>query len=91
MEWQCAPVNFVAGSNATLGQGCKNASDFNAEWTHFSGFVGEKPKPTGNVATHLLASASASASSTSAGLAAAVTGMGNMVAGLGMIAAGIVL
>ncbi|KAK5121665.1 hypothetical protein LTR85_004837 [Meristemomyces frigidus] len=101
MLYQCAPVNFVTGSNATLGSACTNATGFDAVWTSLEDFDGTSDSSTSSTtmvdsstmsATTSAASGSATgASATSSAAAAMITGVGSFVGGLGLLAAGIVL
>ncbi|TKA30023.1 hypothetical protein B0A50_02742 [Salinomyces thailandicus] len=89
--YQCAPVNFVAGSNDTTGSNCRNTTGFMATWTNLQSLDGVEDgsgSMSGSMTMSNTASASdAAASSTSAGVAAAITGVGSIVGGVGLLAA----
>nr|OQO17042.1 hypothetical protein B0A51_15065 [Rachicladosporium sp. CCFEE 5018] len=103
--YQCAPVSFTTGSNATLGETCKNqSSTFTASWTSGNSLASnasESGSASGGASSTMAsmsgmetASATASAaaaSSSAAGASIATMGTGAFVAGLGAIAAGLML
>ncbi|KAF7196836.1 Uncharacterized protein HII31_01754 [Pseudocercospora fuligena] len=80
--YQCAPVNFVTGSNSTTGSACTNATGFTATWTSESTNSSESSSSPSSSET--------TASATSSAGAAMATAMGSVV-GLGMLAAGLIL
>ncbi|KAK5700683.1 hypothetical protein LTR97_005200 [Elasticomyces elasticus] len=101
--YQCAPVNFVAGSNTTLGSACTNATGFTATWTSLESINGTDSSSSDSSSGSMTmtgmasstaasaASASASASASSSAAAAMVTGVSGVLGGLGMLAAGLIL
>ncbi|WPG97758.1 Hypothetical protein R9X50_00053900 [Acrodontium crateriforme] len=93
--YQCAPVNFVDGSNSTIGSNCHNqTSSFTASWlgSSNSSSASSSSSTTTAAATGSAASNSGTASSTSShGGAAMATMMGSLAGGLGMLAAGFAL
>ncbi|OQN98168.1 hypothetical protein B0A48_16000 [Cryoendolithus antarcticus] len=98
--YQCAPVSFTTGSNATSGETCKNqSSTFTASWTSGNSLASNASEPVSasGGASSTMASMSgvtasaAAASSSAAGASIATMGTGAFVAGLGAIAAGLVL
>ncbi|KAK6430923.1 hypothetical protein LTR95_012918 [Oleoguttula sp. CCFEE 5521] len=103
--YQCAPVSFTTGSNATLGETCKNqSSTFTASWTSddsltvnasesgsASGGASSTMASMSGMQTASATASAASASSSAAGAAVATIGTGAFVAGLGAIVAGLVL
>ncbi|EME86987.1 uncharacterized protein MYCFIDRAFT_112132, partial [Pseudocercospora fijiensis CIRAD86] len=84
--YQCAPVKFVTGSNATAGSSCTNATGFTATWTSASTHSSaSSSSPNASASASASASATkASASATSSAGAAMATAMGSVV-GLGML------
>ncbi|OQN95306.1 hypothetical protein B0A48_18463 [Cryoendolithus antarcticus] len=103
--YQCAPVSFTSGSNATIGEFCKNqSSTFTASWlsqdslpvnasesASASGGASSTVASMGGTETASATASAAAASSSAAGAALAITGTGAFVAGLGAIAAGLML
>ncbi|KAK3661301.1 hypothetical protein LTR56_000424 [Elasticomyces elasticus] len=101
--YQCAPVNFVAGSNTTLGSACTNATGFTATWTSLESINGTDSSSSDSSSGSMTmtgmasstaasaASGSASASASSSAAAAMVTGVSGVLGGLGMLAAGLIL
>ena len=94
---QCAPVNFVTGSNNTAGPACTNATSFKATWTNPESFPGENGgssagqttmSMSNNGAGSASATAGAASSSSSGGAAAVITSVRSLVGGLGLLAAG---
>ncbi|KAI6805605.1 hypothetical protein KC367_g4323 [Hortaea werneckii] len=77
MLYQCAPVNFVSGSNDTVGDSCKNATGFSASWTSMMDFESStnSASTTGTSGTMTMSTASSTASATS-GDAADASSMG---------------
>lgn len=67
--FQCAPVNFVSGSNDTVGGNCKNVTGFSATWTSMMDFESSTSdaSTTGASGTMTMSTASSTASASSAG------------------------
>ncbi|KAI7258124.1 hypothetical protein KC352_g10765, partial [Hortaea werneckii] len=67
MLYQCAPVNFVSGSNDTVGDSCKNVTGFSATWTSMIDFESSTngASTTGTSGTMTMSTASSTASATS--------------------------
>ncbi|KXT08752.1 hypothetical protein AC579_6428 [Pseudocercospora musae] len=92
--YQCAPVNFVTGSNSTTGSACTNATGFTATWTsestNTSESTGSSDSTNSSKPSSSPSSSQTTASATSSAGAAMATAMGSVV-GLGMLAAGLIL
>ena len=89
---QCAAVNFVSGSNNTIGSNCANASSVTgATWTKLESLKGENGGMGSTTTSASGAASPSAASSSSSGIAAVVTGVGSLVGGLGLLAAGFAL
>jgi hypothetical protein len=91
---QCAAVNFVTGSNETLGDSCSNStSSFKAEWANStesedSGHSGHSDSASATPSE----SAGAAATTAAEGSGAIATaGMGAFVGGMGALAAALML
>ncbi|KAF2771870.1 hypothetical protein EJ03DRAFT_325122 [Teratosphaeria nubilosa] len=85
--YQCAPVNFVTGSNSTVGSACTNATGFTASWTTEESL--STNASTSGTASSSAATATNSASSSASAVMA--TGLGSWVGGLGLLVAGLLL
>ncbi|KAH9824613.1 GPI anchored protein [Teratosphaeria destructans] len=79
--YQCAPVNFVTGSNSTVGSACMNATGFTASWTT------EESLSTNATTSGTASSSAATATKTSSSSADAVTaaGLGSLVGAFGLL------
>ncbi|KAI7221063.1 hypothetical protein KC333_g1983 [Hortaea werneckii] len=106
MLYQCAPVNFVSGSNDTVGGSCKNVTGFSATWTSMMDFESNTndASATGTSGTMTMSTASSTASASSAGSssegdaadassmgAMTFTGMTSVMGVFGLLAIGLVL
>ena len=95
---QCAPVNFVSGSNDTVGDSCKNVTGFSATWTSMMDFESSTngASTTGTSGTMTMSTASSTASATSGDAADAssmgavtVTQMTSVMGVVGLLAIGL--
>ncbi|EMC96688.1 hypothetical protein BAUCODRAFT_34074 [Baudoinia panamericana UAMH 10762] len=100
--YQCAPVNFVSGSNTTVGSSCSNATGFSAVRTGMTlnGFSANSSQASASSSAAASGSATASrsgsatasaATATSSAAAAVATGLSGLAGGLGLLAAGLIL
>ncbi|KAI7351970.1 hypothetical protein KC320_g4711 [Hortaea werneckii] len=80
MLYQCAPVNFVSGSNNTVGGNCNNVTGFSATWTSMMEFENDTDS----------ASSESDESNTSAG-ALTVTEARTVIGVVGLLAIGLAL
>ena len=78
--FQCAPVNFVSGSNDTVGGNCKNVTGFSATWTSMMEFENDTDS----------APSESDESNTSAG-ALTVTEARTVIGVVGLLAIGLAL
>lgn len=89
--YQCAAVNFVTGSNNTLGDACSNSSSsFTAEWTDGVSTEEDHSGHSESASATPTESAAETASADSAG-AIKTLGMGSFIGGMGALAAGLLL
>jgi len=100
IDHQCAAVNFVAGSNETLGDACSNkTSGFQAEWSNsiesedggHSGHSDHSEHSETETATPSGESAAAETTSAEGSGAIATAGMGAFIGGMGALAAALML
>ncbi|KAK3116135.1 hypothetical protein LTR53_003808 [Teratosphaeriaceae sp. CCFEE 6253] len=104
--YQCAPINFVSGSNSTFGSACTNATGFTAAWGAQANANGSESSASGTASASATASSTAAgtasgsassatsaaaASASSSAAAAMLTGVSGFIMGLGLLAAGLVL
>ncbi|KAK5175435.1 uncharacterized protein LTR77_000574 [Saxophila tyrrhenica] len=84
--YQCAAVQWVAGSNNTVGSACTNSSsNFEASWTTLEGFKGEDGGSSSGTSASPSSATAGGASSSSTGAAPVATGVGGLL-GAGLIA-----
>jgi hypothetical protein len=91
---QCAAVNFVTGSNETIGAACSNSTDsFKAEWatTTESEDGGHSGHSESASATPSESAAAAATTAAEGSGAIATAGMGAFVGGMGALAAALML
>lgn len=97
---QCAAVNFVTGSNETLGDACSNKTEgFKAEWSNslaseddgHSGHSDHSDHSDSESATPSGESAAAETTSAEGSGAIATAGLGAFVGGMGALAAALML
>jgi hypothetical protein len=92
---QCAAVNFVTGSNETLGDACSNStSSFKAEWansTESEDHSGHSGHSDSSSATPSESAGAAATTSAEGSGAIATAGMGAFVGGMGALAAALML
>lgn len=90
---QCAPVNFITGSNSTVGSACTNATGLTATVTDQQAFSNTSdPSATSSMAGTTMTGAPVTASATSSAAAAAATlSMSSYIAGVGALLYGLAL
>ncbi|KAK5722236.1 hypothetical protein LTR17_014339 [Elasticomyces elasticus] len=96
--YQCAPVNFITGSNTTIGSACTNATGFTATWTSLESFNGTDSSASGSSTASMASgtasstasgsgtASSATAASTSSAAAGTIVGVSGLLGGLGLLA-----
>jgi len=92
--YQCAAVNFVTGSNETIGESCSNSTkSFTAEWSNST--ESEDSAHSGHTesasATPSESAAAAATTAAEGSGAIATAGMGAFVGGMGALAVALVL
>ncbi|QIX01143.1 hypothetical protein AMS68_006660 [Peltaster fructicola] len=83
--YQCAPVNFVSGSNDTLGSACQNGSGVALSYS------GSQSTASSTTSLTTSANTATAVATKSSGMAAMATVAAPVLAGLGVVAAGLVL
>jgi hypothetical protein len=90
---QCAAVNFVTGSNETIGSACSNStSSFKAEWANTTESEDGHSGHSDSASATPSESAAAAATTAAEGSGAIATaGMGAFVGGMGALAVALML